>query len=433
MTPNTSTQSRLASLLFWSIVSAAFIGPGTVTTASKAGASYGFALLWALLFSTLACIILQEAAARITIYSGLNLGEAIAIKFGAKRNNSIIIFIFLAIFIGGIAYQAGNVLGAVSGITLLFNINKIIVTCLISTMCAVLLWSGNYRLISKVLGAVVAIMGFSFCWIVLKMDVDWPSMFTGMLIPSIPKGAEWLVIGLIGTTIVPYNLFLGSGISHGQDVKNMRFGLVSAILIGGIISSAILIVGSLITGSFSFEKLRMAIDAQLGPIGGVLLGIGLLTAGFTSAVTAPLASAITSKSLFGKNNIKWQENGIYYKSIWLIVLISGLIFGISGVKPVPAIIIAQATNGLLLPVACIYLIFIINDEKLMTSNNKASLITNVLLAIVLLVTSFLGIFNSFKLITSSFKLPKDLIPIGYHFGAAMILTGFVFYKTLQKK
>ena len=41
---------------------AAFIGPGTVTTASKAGAEYGFALMWALLFSVLATLVLQELA-----------------------------------------------------------------------------------------------------------------------------------------------------------------------------------------------------------------------------------------------------------------------------------------------------------------------------------------------------------------------------------
>ena len=68
---------RLVSILLWSAISAAFIGPGTVTTAAAAGAGYGMSLLWALLFSTIACLSLQEASARLTIASGKPLAQAI--------------------------------------------------------------------------------------------------------------------------------------------------------------------------------------------------------------------------------------------------------------------------------------------------------------------------------------------------------------------
>lgn len=422
-------KSNLSSLVFWSVISAAFIGPGTVTTASKAGASYGFSLLWALLFSTIACAILQEAAARVTIHSGLSLGEAIAQKFKHQKNNSFKLFIFAAILIGGIAYQAGNILGAVSGIGLLVNWSAPLITVLITVICALLLWRGNYRLISNVLGAVVALMGFSFCLIVIKMNLDWAALFQGVFIPSIPSGAEWIVIGLIGTTIVPYNLFLASGISHGQNIKTMRFGLVSAIMIGGMISSAILIAGSLVTETLTFENLREAVEYQLGASGGLLLAIGLFMAGFTSAVTAPLAAAITAKSLFITDNPKWNEHQSYYKIVWLTVLISGLIFGVSGVKPIPAIILAQAANGLLLPIACIYLIIIINDKTLMTPAFVPSGVANLLLSLVLLVTSFLGIINIYKLMINLFELQENLLPLRMLFFVALALTITVYFKT----
>ncbi len=71
-------KNKLLNILFWSVISAAFIGPGTITTASKAGALFGFDLLWALVFSTFACLVLQEAVARLAIHSGTNLGEAIS-------------------------------------------------------------------------------------------------------------------------------------------------------------------------------------------------------------------------------------------------------------------------------------------------------------------------------------------------------------------
>ena len=59
------------------LVTAAFIGPGTVTTASRAGAQFGFALLWTLVFATCATIVLQEMAARLGIVARVGLTQAI--------------------------------------------------------------------------------------------------------------------------------------------------------------------------------------------------------------------------------------------------------------------------------------------------------------------------------------------------------------------
>ena len=59
------------------LVTAAFIGPGTVTTASVAGAQFGFALLWAVVFSVIATLILQEMAARLGVIGRCGLGEAL--------------------------------------------------------------------------------------------------------------------------------------------------------------------------------------------------------------------------------------------------------------------------------------------------------------------------------------------------------------------
>ena len=105
--------SRILNILFWSIISAAFIGPGTVTTATKAGSDFQFQLLWALSFSTLACLVLQEASARSTIYSGMNLGQAIKYHYMGKRAQvPVLVLIVGAIILGCAAYETGNILGS---------------------------------------------------------------------------------------------------------------------------------------------------------------------------------------------------------------------------------------------------------------------------------------------------------------------------------
>ena len=250
-----SFRQGLSSILFWSIISAAFIGPGTVTIAARAGADFRLQLLWALVFSILATISLQEAAARITIASGKSLGEIIALQFSSRKGKGLRWFLFIAVAFGCAAYQAGNLLGALSGLRLVSTVSNVIGALVLGSICFGFLWMGNFRRIARLLGTVVALMGIVFITVGSQSEVSFTELFQGTFQPTLPLGSAIIIVGLIGTTIVPYNLFLSSGISQGQDVREMRIGLVPAILLGGIIYVAIMVVGATITGSFSFESL----------------------------------------------------------------------------------------------------------------------------------------------------------------------------------
>ncbi|MBS0010498.1 MAG: Nramp family divalent metal transporter, partial [Bacteroidales bacterium] len=348
-----STKKRILNVLFWSVISAAFIGPGTVTTAASSGAEYGTGLLWALLFSTLACLLLQEAAARISIVTGSNLGQSIAAYFEGRRSKTVVLVLILgAILVGAAAYEMGNLLGAVEGIKLLFNIPSYVLVLSIGITAAILLSIPSLRIISGILGMLVVIMGAGFLVTAVMVRPDFTGIIRGTFIPSFPgPRAGVLVLALIGTTIVPYNLFLGSGLStNRQTLKEMRFGLSIAIIMGGIFSMAVLVAGSAISGAFSFESLAAVLDEKMGGAGKYLLGFGLFAAGFTSTVTAPLAAAVTLSSLFGQKKAEqWDNRSRRFRAVWLLVLCTGIAFALMNFKPVPAIIIAQALNGFLLP------------------------------------------------------------------------------------
>lgn len=391
-----SIRKRLLSVLFWSIISAAFIGPGTVTTASKAGAGFNMQLLWALVFSIFATILLQEAAARITIASGKNLGEIIALKFAGNANSQgLKILLFLAVAFGCAAYQTGNMLGALSGIAIFSDIPQWILTIAIAAVCGALLWIGNFKTIANLLGLIVALMGIAFIYVALKSDVGELSLASSV-IPSIPANSSLLIIGLIGTTIVPYNLFLASGISKGQSIAEMRWGLSIAILIGGIISIAIMVVGTQMEGAFSFHSLAMTMAAKIGSWAAVFFGFALFAAGMSSAITAPLAAAITAKSLFASQQNQWQTSSKNFRLVWGFILGVGLLFGLLQVKPIPAIIMAQAINGILLPLVTIFLILAVNDKQLIPKKYTNSLLSNVLMLFIVGLSCFLGLNNIWK-------------------------------------
>ena len=206
---------RILNILFWSVIAAAFIGPGTVTTAARAGSDFRFALAWALLFSVFACLVLQEASGRITVLTGKELGEAIRGRFsGAIWGRSVPILAAIGIILGCAAFEAGNLLGGVAGLRLIVDASPATLTLIAGVVAALLLATGNTKWIARVAGALVAVMGAAFLVTAIRLGPDVGELLRGLLVPTIPAGGTVLVLGLVGTTVVPYNLFLGSALAR---------------------------------------------------------------------------------------------------------------------------------------------------------------------------------------------------------------------------
>jgi manganese transport protein len=382
---------RILSVLFWSIVAAAFIGPGTVTTAASAGASHGFALLWALGFSVVATLVLLEAAARLTIVSGRNLAEAIRERFRGQRSSLLVLMLVLgAIVVGNAAYEAGNILGAVAGVGLGFELPAPLVTIAIGAGAGALLWLGRPTTVAHVLSLTVAAMGVAFLLTAFHLRPDPGDLARALVVPEMPPGSGLLVLALVGTTVVPYNLFLGSGLAEGRALPEMRFGLGVAVVLGGLVSMGVLVVGSAVDGPFTFEGLAAALATRLGPWAGHLLAVGLFAAGFSSATTAPLAAAITARGLFEDGRGRWVDGAWRYRAVWGGILLVGVGFGLAGVRPIPAIILAQALNGILLPFAAVFLLLAVNDRALLGAEALNGPLSNALMIVVTAVTVVLG-------------------------------------------
>lgn len=425
-------RKRLLNILFWSVLSAAFIGPGTITTAASAGSGFGFTLLWALAFSTVACIILQEASARLTLASGKNLGQAMKHRF----NNSLVgkttgYLVLISILLGCAAYEAGNILGGVAGASLISDIPVVILTLVIGTAAFLLLWFGSTKVIAQFLGVIVAIMGICFFTTALLMKPSLGSILNSTLVPRFPSGSEILMIGLIGTTVVPYNLFLGSGIKHTQNLKEMRFSLAAAVILGGVISMAVLVVGSSISGEFTYDALGRSLGDTLGSWASVFFGIGLFAAGLSSALTAPLAAALTARGFLGNDADKnWKEGGKNMKIVWGSVLMIGVIFGVMQVQPIPAIILAQALNGIILPFVTIFLLLVMNDASLLSRSSLNSHGYNLLMGIIVFATLVIGLTNLAKAMNNISD--ASLVKEEYILYAATVIALFIAWPVINR-
>ena len=379
--------TRLLNILFWSVIAAAFIGPGTITTAARAGSDFGFALAWALLFSVFACLVLQEASGRITVLTGKELGEAIRSRFGGW----ISVFVAGGIILGCAAYEAGNLLGGVAGLRLVVDTSPAVLTLIAGVAAAALLATGNTRWIARILGGLVAFMGIAFVITAVRLGPDFFDLLTGLFVPRIPVGSTILVLGLVGTTVVPYNLFLGSALARDSELGEMRWGLGVAVVGGGVISLGVLVVGSALGGGLEYANLAAVLEERLGPGAGTSLALGLFAAGFTSAITAPLAAALAARSLLaGAGDKQWAPTSNRFRAVWLGVLLAGMAFGVADVRPVPVIILAQAFNGLLLPLVAVFLLITMNDWNLLGNDGVNSLAQNVVMGVVVLACVVLG-------------------------------------------
>jgi Mn2+/Fe2+ NRAMP family transporter len=390
------------------LVAAAFIGPGTVTLCTLAGVNFGFTLLWAMVLSIIATIVLQEMAARLGIISQKGLSEVIRdeIKNPLVRKVTIIL-ILSAIVIGNAAYEAGNISGGILGLETIFTNNKIdiggyslnILSLVIGIIAFILLYIGNYKFLERALIGLVLLMSLSFLITAIMTKPDILAVLKGSFVPSFPKNSLLIIVGLIGTTVVPYNLFLHASLvkerwSSSDDLEKARKDTFISIILGGIVSMAIIVSASAIqaTEVSDASDLAKGLAPLYGDFSKYFLAMGLFAAGITSAITAPLAAAYVATGCLG-----WEGNlrSKRFRAVWIIILILGVFFSSLGIKPIEIIKFAQVANGILLPIIAGFLIWIMNKESIL-GKFKNSTTQNSLGIIILVITIFLGLKSIFK-------------------------------------
>ena len=383
------------------LIAAAFIGPGTVTACTLAGANYGYTLLWALLFATVATIILQEMSARLGLVTQQGLGETLRIMLNQSVWKwPLFSLIMVALYLGNAAYEAGNLSGAALGIQALTDESQSlyrIFVMVISLSAGILLWRGSYKQIERILLTLVALMALAFIATFISVRPDLTALFKGLTTPKIPDGSLLIVIALIGTTVVPYNLFLHASAVKAKwtsinDLKHARADTATAIGLGGLIT---ILIASTAAASIFGSGLNISgagdMATQLEPLFGSLsktmLGMGFFAAGLSSSITAPLATAYAVTEILG---IKGGTSSRVFKLIALSVIFSGASFALTGIKPISIILTAQFANGLLLPIIAMFLLVVMNQKKQLGQYVNKWL-GNTLGAIVVIVTAGLGI------------------------------------------
>lgn len=387
------------------IITSAFIGPGTITTCTVAGVSFGYALLWAVVFSGIALVILMEMSARTTLATGMNLVDS---STAVAPENQVWKWIVRAVFFLTVlavcfAFQAGNEIGAARGLADIVNMPIPAAALIIGACALATTWLGSYKTLETIMQIFVSLMGVLFLITAIVIRPDWGAVLRG-IIPSLPEGSTVSALALIGTTMVGINLIVHS-ISceekyHSLDeMGDAKFDIGVNILIGVVITLSMLITSATVLYQSGTEVssplvFTQSLEPVLGSWARIIGDIGLLAAGLSSAV----AVSYTMRSIYSRL-FKWEggSTSMPAKILGTIVIAFGTAFAMFSKTPTQIIVVAQAVSGFSLPFIAIVLMAVANSKKLM-GDYRNKLFSNVVGLIAVAVTLFLGLRNIYNVL-----------------------------------
>lgn len=376
------------------LIVGSFIGPGTVTSSTRAGATYGYQLLWCIVFSVIAVIIMQGMAARLGIVTQTGLAENLVkdLKERPILKNIMVILVSSAIILGGVAYMSGDLTGTAIGISAITGIPSRIIAP-IWGIC--ILFISNHRnaikWLEKLLTVCVSIMAFIFVITMFVVKPDMAEVFSGV-VPTVPSGAIMTCVALIGTTVVPYNLFIHATSSHKTwketaDIPLSQFDVSFSMIVGGIITGAVMVTaGTVVRGLEINSAVDMAqqLKPLLGNFAVPFLAVGLIAAGISSAVITPLGVSYVLGGLFGWELDK-KDKRFFATNVAIILF--GIVGAATGFNPLTIIMAAQAVNGVFLPVSVITLLYLASKRSVM--GDYKNNLTQILLGLCVFVISLI--------------------------------------------
>ena len=383
------------------VVFLAVVGPGFITanvdndaggiwTYSVAGAEFGYTLLWVMIPTTIALVVVQEMASRMGAVTGKGLSDLIREEFGFR----VTFWLMLALIITNF----GNVMAEFAGVASsleLFGISRYIVVPLSAAVVWLMVVKGTYDSVEKIF---LVASGFYVCYIVAGVlaHPDWRAAAFAMVTSPEAVGIRsygyiYMLIGLVGTTIAPWMQFYlqASVVEKGVTIRQyraLRWDVIVGCLFAAIVAWFIIVACAATLHSAGVTHIRDAADAAqaLRPLAGeyayLLFAAGLFNASLFAASILPISTSyVVCEGLGFESGLdkKFHEAPVFY---WLYTV---LIVAGSGVLLVPhfplahIMVLSQVVNGVVLPFVLIFMLLLANDRELMGDHVNSRLFNGV--------------------------------------------------------
>ncbi|HZQ55113.1 MAG TPA: Nramp family divalent metal transporter [Bryobacteraceae bacterium] len=383
--------------------------PGGILTYSNAGAQFGYKLLWTLIPTTVALIVVQEMAARMGAITGKGLSDLIREEFGLRAT-------FFTMLVLGLA-DFGNIIAEFAGLASgmgIFGISKYIVVPIGAVLVWVVIVRGRYKPVERIL-IIASLVYFAYPVSAFLAKPDWDLALKQTVIPTFSSDPAYLaaIIGLIGTTITPWMQFYlqAAVVEKGVDSRHYnlcRLDVITGCIVTDVIAFFIVVAcGATIYHSGNAEmkdvaQAALALKPFAGRFAALLFAAGLVNASLLSAAILPLATSYNiCEGLGFESGIdkRFSEAPVFY---WLYTLLVGggaAFVLIPGLPLFKYIIYSQVANGILIPFVLVYMLRLVNRPRLMGSFKNhgwqnavawTTAVTMIVLAIAMVYTSITG-------------------------------------------
>ena len=411
------TRKRPKSMWHKFIILMGIIGPGIITasidndasgitTYSVAGARYGNALLWTLIPTTIALIIVQEMVARMGIVTGKGLSDLIRENFGIRATFFMLIILLIANFGTTVAEFAGW-----ASSMEIFGLSKYIMVPLGAFLIWILVTKGNYKVVERVL-LCACLLYFGYVISGIMAGPDWTGVIKGAIVPTIKLESQFIMlcIAIIGTTITPWmQFYLQSSIAEKgikkEDYPYTKIDVISGCLATDIVAAFIIITCAATLFPYGIRineayEAAYALQPLAGRYASALFAVSLANASILGAIIVPLSTAYYICEAIG-----WEAglNKTFKEApqfMWIytgLIVVSALIVLIPGAPLVSLMIMSSVLNGILLPFVLVFILFLINNRKIMGDyvNSKNHNIVSWVTVITLIILTFTLIVMTF--------------------------------------
>jgi manganese transport protein len=389
------------------LVTVGFIDPGNWASNVSAGAHYGYTLLWVVSLSTIMLIFLQHNAAHLGIATGFCLSEA-ATGFLPKPVSRIVLG---SAVLASVSTALAEILGGAIALRMLFNIPLRIGATILTAFVLWMLLSNSYRKIERWIIGFVSIIGLSFIVEIAMVKVDWPMAAVSWVTPSIPQGAIFIIMSILGAVVMPHNLFLHSEIIQSRQwnleepaviKRQLRFEFMDTLfsmLIGLAINSAMILLAAatFFKNGVMVTQLEQAVELLkplLNNAASVIFAVALLFAGVASSVTAGMAGGSIFAGMFKEpydirdKHTKWGVGITFIGALVLIFFIT---------DPFKGLLISQMLLSIQLPFTVVTQLYLTSSRKVMGdyANHGVEKLMLWLIAIVVAVLNGILLFSVF--------------------------------------
>jgi len=345
-----------------------------ITTYSVAGARFGYALLWILIPTTIALVIIQEMVARMGAVTGKGLSDLIRENYGVRST----FFMMGALFIANFGTTVAEFAGWAASMQIL-GFSKYLMVPLGALFIWILVIKGSYRAVERIL-LFACLLYFGYVFAGFMSKPDWREVFHSTFIPKIEWSSEFVLlsIAIIGTTITPWmQFYLQSSIAEkGVKKDEYRVSRLDVFIGCGITDIiAFFIIVTCATTLFPYGiRVHEASEAAqaLKPLAGnyafLIFAVSLANAALLGAIIVPLATSYYICEAMGWErgvNKTFKEAPQFMGIYTFMIVISALLILIPGAPLVFLMVLSSVLNGVLLPFVLVYAISLVNNKKIM--------------------------------------------------------------------